>query len=291
VQIRDQQIFPTPSPLVLRFESEFIRCQLLELLAFCRTRFERTSLICTEDFAVIDQRTLQDKTLLFARWEQYTPEDDAILRLVWGDSKPEDEAWLKDSFMTREDAALFRKAEGTMTMADEVALRKFRDETIQENDSAIAKIQKAQSEALGNKEILSDGILPDQQFLEQLELATPSTVPQNPPPEVFSPTRLSSSAAAGLIAFEGEGIPEAGQTGPKHEKTGPKHEQPGPKHEQPGPKREQETVPRVEIIEGLRTIRIPMKSAMRDIGLIYRRSITDLLKISSLFDKNGVLKY
>jgi hypothetical protein len=275
IQTIDQEIFPMPSPLVSRFQSEFKGWRLSDLGVFCKARFARTGLIAAEDFGIIDQRTLKDQTLLFARWEQYTPEDDAILRIVWGDSKPEDEAWLKDSFMTPEDAALLRKAEGSASISDEVVLRKFKEATVQEDDPAIERLRKVQDEAVDEteeEEVRSDSTQPDQHFIEQLQQAaavkTPRErlhVPENPLP---SP-HLSRATHTAL---------ERETTAQMPEKHVGQRENLGP-------------TPKVEILEGLRTIRVPIATAMRDIALIYSKSITDLLKIPSLFNEERVLKY
>jgi hypothetical protein len=230
-------------------------------------------LICNEDFAVIDERTFEDRTLLFVRWEQYTPEDDAILRIVWGDATLEDEAWLKNASMTPEDKALILKLEGKATATDEILLHKVKEASIRDDPNILETIRQIQEEATRDTEEgdpRSDATQPDVVFLEQAqkaheaaeELLKPARTPFKGPKTPFK-SPLPSPRPSPRLSRTGHAVADA----------------------------EPSEEINIEIMEGWRTIRISLDTAMRDISLIYRRSITDLLKIRSLFDKNGVLQY
>lgn len=118
---------------------------LRELITFCESRFARTGLISHEDFGIVDDRTLEDRTILLLRWEQYTAEDEALLRLVWGDAKPEDEASLAHADLVPEDQALLRQLQGKATVADMILLRETRDKTIHDDYLPYKKVRRSLS--------------------------------------------------------------------------------------------------------------------------------------------------
>ncbi|KAF2762486.1 hypothetical protein EJ05DRAFT_534032 [Pseudovirgaria hyperparasitica] len=305
VLLENQPIFPMPTTIISRFYEDFIDWNIFELGDFCRRQFERTGLISSEDFAVIDKRSLEDQTVLFVRWEIYTPEDDAILRIVWGDATPEDEARLKRIVRTPEDEALLRKVQGKATMHDEALLQRAKEDALREDRPALETIQIAQDEAIRvDEDPRSDASRPDQVFLravaEEQAKETPDVqagAEMNPKPKRVDPIDTTKAQAAPYLNGQpNTGTKRVATPGlPGHTISGVKRWSKGFEMAELSTLITGSPIERkdndVEIMEGWRTMRVPIESAMRDTSLIFRRSITDLLKIRALFDSNGVLRY
>jgi hypothetical protein len=255
VKQHDQQIFALPQKLITKMQTDFVGTPIKELGEFCKSHFANTASIHTEAFGVIDSQTLIDKSILFAHWEHYTAEDDAILDILWRETTEESEAWLQESDSRPEHKALIRKIQGKSTMADEVLLRSSKE-------AAVKTILQSLSRSTS--------------FSARL---------QSRNCRVHPPPHIQTSAPATSTTAESKPSGNSLQSSTPHDTS--IHSAESISDSYPV---ESES-PKPEFREGWRTIRIPMTTAMRDTATIFRRSITDLMKVKSRFDENGILKY
>lgn len=251
-----------PSPLQKKAESDFVNYSIKNLGKFCRCHFKETSGFQKKAFGVIDARTFPDKTLLFVRWERYEPKDAAILRVVWGESRIEDESILDKCDLASQDMALVRQLKGQATEADEMLLHQHKDNAISGHYDVLEVHQDVQDEATAETkedDPRSNPSGPDVTFC--IAASSSTAAGESPPPSPDTPIESPDPSSA-VVDQRGQN-----QDSPEQSEQYPRW------------------------LKRWMTIRIPVKTAMRDINLIQNHPITDLLKIRDLFDERGVLTY
>lgn len=154
IRRRDQETFekPTNTP-VEAFESGFIGATPEELQEFVASRFgpdgagkasdDENSLnyISTESFAIIDERTVRDKTIRYWRQDAVSIFEEASIRVTWDQASEEDKVlarFVEDEDLTHEElVVLARRAlpEGeTMDESNENALHELVGEWFSQED-------------------------------------------------------------------------------------------------------------------------------------------------------------